>query len=71
MATTKPPTVVIKAIFIPFATRAGLISPATSIASKATIKPTTVPRNPSIGASEINRPIQLNPFSSKLACTPP
>ena len=44
------PTVVIKATFIPPATTAGDMSPATMMASNAWIIPITVPKNPSDGA---------------------
>ena len=66
MATIRPPTVVIRATFIPPATMVGEMSPAASIASKACTIPITVPKNPSEGARAMNRAIQERLFSIRL-----
>ncbi len=49
----------------------GLMSPAAWMASNAAIMPTTVPMKPNIGASAMNRPIQLRPDSIWPVCTEP
>ena len=62
----RPPTVVIKATFIPPATTLGEISPAAWIASNALIIPITVPRNPREGAMAMKSEIQERPLSISL-----
>ena len=71
MATTIPKMVVISATFIPFATMVGLMLPALSIWSNDITIPITVPKNPSEGATAMNRRIHEQPFSMLEICTVP
>ncbi len=71
MAAMRPNTVVRRAILIPPATSDGEMSPAASMASNASTMPTTVPRKPNIGASEIKSESQTRPRSRKLISMEP
>jgi len=71
MAAISPKTVVRRATLMPPATRLGEMSPAASMASNASTMPTTVPRNPNIGASEMPSDSHPRPRSKKLISIEP